>query len=139
MRVQRGKRLVQKQDSWIDSKRTGQRGALPHTTRKLVRIALRKVRQPARLQQTHRDSAPLGAGDAADLKTKLNIFANGPPWQKQILLQHERHVRIRLRNALAIDIDLALSGWIKAGAHVEQRALPASGRSDQRDNLTVCD
>jgi len=83
--------------------------------------------------------APLRAGLAVDFRPQHHVFDDRAPRQQQILLQHEGDVRVGAFDRLAVDEGGALARRIKAGADVEQRALTAAARADQRHHLGVAD
>src|SRR3546814_10566165 len=93
--------------------------------------------EPALGQQVERDTAAVTGRRMLYLEAALDILADGAPGQQQVLLQHEGDMAVRLYHQFAVDMHLALRRRVEAGAHVQQGALAAARRADQRDDLAV--
>jgi cell division protein FtsN len=61
------------------------------------------------------------------------------PGQQQILLQHEADMRARPQHRLATERYNAVARVIKTGDEVENGALAATRRTDNRDEFPVAD
>ena len=130
LRIEGREGLVHEQNRGIDGERARKRRALAHAAGELMGKMIGEIRQAALLQQRLGDLAPLRARHAADLQPDLDVLADRAPRQKQVLLQHEGDVFVRLRHLFAVDENLAFGRRIKTRPHVEQRAL-AAARTDR--------
>ena len=137
LRVDRGERLVEQQHGRIDRQRAGERDALAHAARQLMRIVIGEFAEVERVEQRPGALLPLGQGHSLDLDAELHVLGDGAPRQQQVLLQHEGDVRVRSFDALTVDERFAFARRIEPRADVEQRGLAAAARPDQRDDLAV--
>ena len=127
-RVERAERLVHQQDLRVLRERPRQRGALPHAARELVRTLLREVREVHHLEQLLAAFAPPLARRAGQLQRELDVAAHGQPREQRRLLEHQR-------GAVGAHLDGARRRLVESGDEVEQRALPAAGRTEQADEF----
>src|SRR5262249_45825606 len=74
-----------------------------------------------------------------DRDAEHHVLEHRAPGQQEVLLQHECDMGIRAFDALAIDEGRALAGCGKPSADIEQGALAAAARPNQRDHLAVLD
>src|SRR5476651_2758099 len=76
-------------------------------------------------------------------KAELGIRTRSAPGQQPVLLEHIRErvafVVLRPPGPLAVDPELALTRFEQPRHHVEQRALAASRRAEQRHYFTLRD
>ena len=131
-RVERAERLVHQQHVGVLRERAGERGALAHAARELVRPALGEVAEVHHLEQLLRARPALGARHARELQRELDVAAHGEPREERGLLEHQA-------GALGAHVDAARRGLVEAGDEVEQRALAAARRAEQAHELALLD
>jgi hypothetical protein len=68
-----------------------------------------------------------------------HVLEDRAPRQQQILLQHEGDLRVRPRDALAVDKGRTFARRGQAGADIQERAFAATARPDQRNDFAVAD
>ena len=110
-RIERGERLVHQQDFGIEQQGARDRGALLHSTRKLVRPAARELAQAHERQQLPRLAAII-LGDAAVLVAhrEHDVVGDVQPGQQRGFLENDAHHVGRFKNRDAVNGNLALRG-----------------------------
>src|SRR5450830_883260 len=137
LRIQCRERLVHQQYLRINRQRAGQRSALAHAAGQLVGIVFFKALEVALGQQLIGHALALGGADAVDFQTERDVGADVAPWHEQVFLQHEGDVANRLGDALAADDDFTGGRQVQTRAHIQQRALAATGRADDGNHFTA--
>src|SRR5258708_30143421 len=91
---------------------------------------------------TQRARNPLGSfvrRDAAQQQRKLDVLGQRFPWKQLRLLRHETDFSVDGRH-LATAMTHRTAGWDeKACRHLQQRALAAAARTDDRDEFASGD
>src|SRR5579875_1620582 len=137
LRVERAEGLVHQQDARIDGERAGDCRALLHAARELRGIA---VLEPAETDEIDEGAgAPLALIPRYPLffKTVKNILQNRLPGKQGKVLKDNATVGTGAGNRLAFDQDRAGLDRQKAADQIEQCALAAAARAEQRDELAV--
>src|SRR6185503_16272512 len=74
-------------------------------------------------------------------RTVGDVLQDGLPREERAVLEHDHAVRTRLRRQAGlrevppVEVDLPGAHGVEAGDRVEERALSASGRADDRNEL----
>ena len=87
-RVERPERFVHQQHLRVLRERAGQRAALAHAARELVRALLREVGEVHHLEQLLAAVAPALARRAAELQRELDVAAHREPREQRRFLEH---------------------------------------------------
>src|SRR5262249_6625339 len=69
-----------------------------------------------------------------------DVLTHGHMWIERVALEDHRDVtaaRREVGDVAVTDPDLAVANVLEAGDHPQQRRLPAAGRADQDEELTV--
>ena len=78
------------------------------------------------------------ARDARALQPEQDVLAHREPGKQRVFLEHDAAIDARAGDAAAVDQHLAFGGE-KAADDIEQRALAAARRTDDRDELALAD
>ena len=107
-RIERGERLVHQQHGRIVGKRTGDRDALLHAAREMVRIGFDELLELHELELPARDLLALGLGDPFHLQPERHVAERGAPG-KQLgeILEHDAAVHAVAGDRRAADADFA--------------------------------
>jgi hypothetical protein len=103
LRIERAKGLVHQQDFGAVGEYPGNRHALTHAARQLMRIVIGEIEQADKLKEPFRLAAPLRAGNAANLQAGLDVLAHGPPRKQRVALEHQPELLARGAHRLAVD------------------------------------
>ncbi len=137
LRIERAERLVQQDDVGVEQQRAQQRRALAHAAGERVRIEIFEAREPVALQQRQRALARRAQRHTLDLHAEDDVVEHGAPRQQQILLQHVADAADRAGGVDAVDQHAAAGRLQQSGDDVEDRALAATGGSDQADEAAL--
>jgi hypothetical protein len=139
--VQRGERLVKQEKRPFQQQRAQQRDTLPHAARELRRMRRFEALQPEPRQQLARPCARLAArAGTRDLQSQGGVVQDVAPGEQQVLLEHVTAAQTpRVRVHIAPHRYLAAAWLQDARDQVEQRALTAAGRPDDRDEVAGFD
>jgi hypothetical protein len=107
--------------------------------RKLRWITRSELGQAKTAEPRHRSLDGLATRNAFYLQGKDRVLEHCPPGEKEVTLVHVGDPTESVRGGSSIEPDLSARRLLEAGDHVEKRALPASGRPDDADELTVGD
>src|SRR5262249_28514606 len=121
----------------IDCQRACQRRALPHAARQLMRIMTGKFRKLEIFKKRLRAAFALLCWEALNFDAEHDVLGDGAPRQKQVLLQHKGDVGVGAGDALAVDECSAFARRCQARPDIEERALAAAGRTDERYDLRI--
>src|SRR5262249_59001829 len=80
-----------------------------------------------------------GRRHALELEPELDIALHGAPGQQPEFLKHHGAVGARPGDVLAADAEISRVRREQPEQHVEERALAAAGRPDDRQELTLVD
>ena len=128
--VERAERLVHQEHVGVLRERAGERDALAHAARELVRPALGEVAEVHHLEQLRGARPALGARHACELQRDLDVAAHGEPREQRGFLEHQA-------GALGVHVDRARRRLVEAGDEIEQRALAAARRAEQAHELAA--
>src|SRR6266540_849619 len=126
-RVEGAERLVHEQHIGVLRERAGELHALTHTPGELVGQLLVEASQVHQIEQLVDAGAPLPPVDLAQPKGQLDVAAHGEPREQCRLLEHQRRS--------SLHVDRAARRLVQAGRQVQQRALAATRRAEQADEL----
>ena len=140
--VQCRKRLIQKQNSWLDDQRARQRDPLFLASGKTGDVTLGKFRNLHAVQPFKRPSPALGSPDAAHLQSEFDILTRCQERKQCQRLPYQRRVTFMGRDIIhhpAIHQDIAFRRRFKPGQHPQRRRLAATGRSHDGDKFAGID
>lgn len=137
--VERRERLIHKQNFRVHRQRPGNRSALLHPARQLVRIPIGEFAQVHRFNLLHRERLALLPGHPLLLEAKGDVVQHGKPGKQRMLLKHNDAVRPRGVARLAVHRNFALLGLLQPGDQVKQRRFAAARRSKQRNEFAFAD
>src|SRR5581483_11160424 len=135
LRVERAERLVEQQDRWIAGERARDGDALLHAAGELTRKAILEALEADQRNEPRDDGVALGASHGLLVKAVDDVAAHGEPGKQRIFLEHNAAFGAGPAHASALDQHVAV-GLEEAADDVEQRALAAAGRADDRDEFT---
>ena len=128
--------LVHEDDRGFGGERAGDRHALLHAAGQLVGPLGGEIRETDGAEIVERDVATLPLADALALEAELHVFEHRQPREERVVLKHHSPVDVRSENRLVADERPAL-GWLdESRQDVEECALAATGRTDQRNELS---
>ena len=130
--VERREGLVHQQQLRFLGQGAGQRAALTHATRQLMRPALGEVDQADHAEQPVDRLVALGAAHLVDAHRELDVAPDGEPGQQSRILEHDRRAAVG-------DVDGALGRLVEPGDHRQQRRLAAPGSAEDAEELTAGD
>ena len=125
--------------SGSSDQRLRQADALAHAARELVRIAVAEAAEADALAATPRACAAASA-HAAELEPGHHVLQRGAPGHQALGLEHVAGAPVDARRAAAPNTSTAPAARREQpGGDVQQRALAAAGRADDRDELARAD
>ena len=134
--VERAERLVHQDQFWIVDEGAGNRRALLHSARQLLRILVFIAGKPDEVEEIARPGPGCRHRQTDDLGRQQHVVEYGPPFQQQRLLKHHADIARGIEwRARVADLDGAAVGVVKPGRDFQHRGLAAAGRPDQRDQL----
>src|SRR5262245_32238734 len=98
-----------------------------------------KLREPGELEIPVYDRLALGRRRAARLEAPADVAADRAPGEERVFLEHHAPIRPRADDRAAVNADLPGVARDEAAEDVEQGALAAPARADDRDELAVGD
>jgi hypothetical protein len=115
-----------------------ERRALLHSARELMRIVVGEIRQPHGLDRVHGTLAPLHCRYALEFEANHDVVEDRVPGEQSILLEHVGDLPgCRPVHGMPVDSNLAVGRRHQAADDVEQRALAATARADQAQELAL--
>src|SRR5207237_1021346 len=132
-------RLVHQQDFRIADQHLGKTHALALAARQHVRVAAPEFAKADAYQPILRPCARLSDWNADDFKADGDVLERGLPWKQRLGLEQVTGLAIEAAEPCAEDFDTTGARLVEAGRNIEQRRLAASGRADDRDELTLID
>ena len=135
--VERGERLVEQQDIWVDDERAGKADALTHATGQLLRIRILEAVEPDQIDRTDRPPPPLGPGNSEGLQPELDIAEHGQPRKKSIALENHRDAVNRLRDRDATIFDNAFAGRHETRENTQKSRLSGPRLAEDRHDLAI--
>ena len=137
LHVERREGLVHEDDVGIEDERLREADALSHAARELVRIAVAEAAEADAPEPLLR--LLLGPGAAAELEPGGDVLQRRAPRHQAVGLEHVAGAAVDSRERRAEHLDRSAARREQAGGDVEQRALAAAGRADDRDELAGAD
>jgi hypothetical protein len=139
LRVHRCERLVHEQDLRLVGERAGDRDPLLHAARQLPRVAVEEARQADRRDRLHHEPVAVGARHLLVPQRQQHVVPDrGPRHQRAaVLLEDERQLLGRRRNAPAAQQHLAAGRAQQARDALQERRLAAARRADDADELAL--
>ena len=139
LRVQRAERLVAEQHVGIARERPGERGALAHARRQLVRLRVRERARDDVLEPRHRAFAPFGrSATPTSLQRELHVARRPRAREQRGLLEEHGPVGAGARDRPPVERAPARGGLVQAGEHVEDRRLAAPDGPSRHTNSPTC-
>ncbi len=133
-RIERRKRLVEKQHVLLRHQGAEKRHALSHPARQLRRHGALERGKTEALEERLSPSAGVGSRDAAILERNRGVVERRAPRQQQVSLRHEGAASEPLgRLDLGSDGDVSLVRLEQTGDAREERRLAAPARPDEAD------
>jgi hypothetical protein len=137
-RVERRERLVHQQHARVRGERARERHALLHPARELVHGGVREALEPDEPQVRQRLVAQLDRRHLhLQLQPEHHVVEHVEPREERRLLEHDHAVGAGRAHGLLAHQDASLVGALEARDEVEQRALAATGGSDQAHELAL--
>ena len=137
--VERPERLVHQQDRRLEGERPGDRHALLHPARELVRMVVEEVAELDQVEHLLRPGGPAGAVVAHQLERQLDVVLDRPPVEQDRGLEDHAVVAVTARpgRRLAVDRDAAVGRRDEIADDPKEGRLAAAGWADQRDELAA--
>ena len=117
--------------------RAGDGDALLHAARELVRVGARKARQPDEVDPLARVRGRLAPRLPAELEPEGHVLEHRPPRKERVALKHHAAVSTGAANLLTVEQERSGGRVVEAGEDSNERRLPATGRSDEADELAA--
>src|SRR5688572_27425334 len=130
--VERAERLVEEEDLRIVGERTGERCALLHAARELLRVVIFEAFE-ADLGDQCIGLLRCGPGSEQD------IVPNAQPRKQRIGLEHHAAIRTRAIDRLSVEEYAPGAGGLQPGDNAKQGRLAAAGRAEQAQEVVVFD
>jgi len=129
--------LIQQHDLLITQERAQQGCTLPHATGKLIRVAVLESIEAEQRQQPHGLVASGSHVSSHDFGPECEIVDEASPGQQPVALRHIAYLAEPPGLRIATQHDLAGIRLQQPGNEVQERALAAAARSDERDELAL--
>ena len=136
LRVERRERLVHEQHVGIGGERARKADALLHAAGQFVRIVTFETRKPDHHDQSLGDLPPRSGRHALEFEAEFDIALHRAPRQQPELLEHHGAVGARTGDRLAGHLQIAGIELQQAEQDVQERALAAARRPDDRQKFT---
>ena len=137
--IQRPERFVEQQDLGIVGKRAGDRRALLHAARELLRPVVLKAGQADPMDESIGDLAAIRLGYPALAQAERDVFAHRQPREQRVRLKHHAAIGAGSRDLLPVQHDAAAGRPVKACDDAEQRGFSAARRAEDGDEVVVAD
>ncbi len=135
--VEGAERLVHQQHLRPVGQRPGDRHALLHAARKLVRIGVGEAVEADQRQMLARPLAQLRSPVAGGAQRELDVPLRRQPGQQRVALEDDAAVAPGPQDRLAVDQHRPGVEVLQPGRDRQQRALAAAGGADQRHELVL--
>jgi hypothetical protein len=142
LRVEVGERLVHEERLRLAHDRPPHRHALALAARELPRLALEELREAEHARDLVDAGPRLRLRRAPHLQAVAEVLADRHVRVQRVALEDHGDValaRREIRDVPPVDRDRPARHLLEAGEAPQKRRLPASGRADERDELTVFD
>ncbi len=138
-RIERCKRLVHQQHAGVVQQRARDAGALLHAAGKFVWILVREGVEPCQLQELERRLLRGIPVKPQDVRGQQHVLEHRAPRQQHGRLEHHADIGMRAGDLAPADVDGSGAAVLEPERELEQAALAAARRSDERDELAVRD
>src|SRR2546421_2449303 len=135
--VERAERLVHEKDFGCDGEGAREADPLLHAPRQLFRIGLLEPVEPHEVDGAGHGVAPRGAVPPPRLEPHRHVLRHRQPGEQCERLEHHRRGAEYAVERVAAVQHLPVRRTRQPREQTEQRALAASGRPDQRDDLVL--
>ncbi len=136
-RVERAERLVHQQELGPRHQRPGERGALRHAARQLLR---QRVGERGETDALDRRAHARGALDHGHVpQAETDIARDGEPRHQARLLEHHRDLVTGSVDRPAVEQRAAAVRPVEAGEQAQEGALAAAARAEHGDQLALGD
>src|SRR5215213_4983843 len=131
--------LVHQQDLGLRDQGAHQRDALAHAARQGSRERLGEGSEAYLIQRLGHAGSALTCWHAGDLEPVADIGLDRAPWEDRVPLEHVADLApyLALFHRLAVDEDVAAGPGDQPGDHVQDGALAAARRTQERDELAA--
>ena len=139
--VERAERLVHQQELGLHGVGAGEREALPHAAREVLRMVVGEIAQAHQRHVAAADLGALGCRNAVrrELQAELDVAAHGEPREHAVLLEDHAAIRARPGDRPAVEQHGAAARRDEAGDQVHQRRLAAARGADDGDEFAGSD
>ena len=140
-RVERAKRVVQKEHLRLGRDRARDRDALTHPTRELSRPAVQRVAEADVAERfTRSNKLPL-ASEIRERRfdSKPDVLERRKPGEQRVVLKDERRMTMNTADRFAADTDRSSIRHRQAREEAEQRRLARAHGADNRHELALLD
>ena len=141
-RIDRRKRLIEKQYLRIRCKCAGKSHSLPLSSGQLIRIAFLKSRQSCKFQQFGHAFFYFFLWDFCKFQAKCDIVKHGHVTEQRVTLEHKPDSAFRRRNiidTLTVNVNVSGVRILQPGDHAKKRCLAAAGWSEQCNQFAFFD
>ena len=135
--VERRERLVHEQHLGVVGERAGERHALLHAARQLMRVGVGELAEPGLVEPLADHVAPFARGHLAHAQAVRRVVADGHPGEDRLPLEDHRVGGPVARPALQLGD--ARRRLLEPGEHAQQRALAAPARADDDEEAAGLD
>ena len=142
LRIEVGERLVEQEDLGVANDRPADRDPLALAAREGLRLAVEIVGQPQHLGGAADALVDLAPAEAHVLESESHVLVHAHVRVERIGLEHHGKPAVggrNVRDALAVDQDVAAADLLEAGDDAQQRGLAAAGGADEHHELAIRD
>ena len=135
-------RLVHEEHLGAAHDRTAHGDALTLTTGERLRLAAEVGLEVEQLRGFENAGGALVLVDAGDLQGEAHVLGDRHVRVESVVLEHHRDVAVLRRNIRHValtDEDVAVVDLFEAGEHAQGGGLSTAGRTDENQELAVCD
>jgi len=142
--VERRERLVEQEQSGVAHERACKRNSLCLATRELEWLCVGAIGEVDAFQPTVGAVSSVALGDAAAAQGKRDVLSYRQKGEQQVVLEHHadptpfgwyEHVGVGVVPSVAVHGHVSLVDGLESREDAEQRGLPGTVRSEDRDDL----
>ncbi len=140
--VERRERLVEEEQPRLDREGAGERDALLHAARQLVRVTVGGISEADELEQLECPLPPVAVTLLADAQPELDVPDSRHVREEAVGLEDHADVALvgrYARDVLVVDQDPARGRPVEARDETESGRLAATGRPEEGDELAGAD
>src|SRR5438552_11085065 len=135
--IKGAERLVHQEDARLVDERLGERRALAHPARELVRVVALEPGEADALDPIARALVRVATGHTAEPRTRGHVIEHALPRKDRVDLKDVSNVAPYAAHDLVSNAYLALARWLETGDERERRRFSAAGRADDRAELAL--